>query len=228
MFTKNTNTALSLTALFLILVFIIIRVFGFFKIFDIAENSMSPTLKIEDKILITNILNEKIDGIIVFNYKDSLIGLQSFAFRVIGKAEDIIEIKRGFVYRNEKRLTEIETVHDYKITKKEYYFLKKNKEIISDYNLIKVKGDTLFICLQDKIAQRYNLNDRRFILPENYTDEYIEETYSQSWNKDFFGPLIIPEGKYFVLGDNRDNANDSRFIGLVDKEQIIGKVILKW
>jgi signal peptidase I len=43
------------------------------------------------------------------------------------------------------------------------------------------------------------------------------------------GQLIIPEGHYFVLGDNRDDSQDSRYWGFVPRENIIGKpLVIYW
>ncbi|MGH9425334.1 MAG: signal peptidase I [Terriglobia bacterium] len=41
--------------------------------------------------------------------------------------------------------------------------------------------------------------------------------------RDNFGPKVIPPSSYFMMGDNRDNSNDSRFWGVVDGKMVIGK-----
>ena len=45
-------------------------------------------------------------------------------------------------------------------------------------------------------------------------------------SRDSWGPLVIPSGKYFVLGDNRDNSSDSRYWGFVDETAIKGRPLV--
>lgn len=58
-----------------------------------------------------------------------------------------------------------------------------------------------------------------------------EEFLNGHTTKDFdtlsLGYETIPEGKYLVLGDNRENSLDSRTIGLIDEDDVLGKVSIK-
>jgi signal peptidase I len=48
-------------------------------------------------------------------------------------------------------------------------------------------------------------------------------TYSPT--RDNWGPIVVPDGSYFFLGDNRDGSRDSRFWGPIERWRLMGKPI---
>jgi signal peptidase I len=56
-------------------------------------------------------------------------------------------------------------------------------------------------------------------------DSFVPAAYR---SHDDWGPEVVPEGYYFVMGDNRNSSSDSRQWGFVPKRYIIGRVQVRW
>jgi signal peptidase I len=56
-------------------------------------------------------------------------------------------------------------------------------------------------------------------------DDYVPEDYR---GHDDWGPEVIPEGYYFVMGDHRNESSDSRQWGMVPTRYIVGRVQIRW
>jgi signal peptidase I len=93
-----------------------------------------------------------------------------------------------------------------------YYPLNPEKSFVK--RVIAEEGDQVRI-----VDGRVYRND----VPIN--DDYVPPEYR---SHDDWGPEVIPEGYYFVMGDHRNNSSDSRHWKFVPKKYIIGKVQLRW
>jgi signal peptidase I len=106
--------------------------------------------------------------------------------------------------------------------------------------LVAVSGDVVEMKNEKLIINGQNLAYSELISPVNLTPEYTGQQLAFNENllgKNHaiiqmperrairsFGPVTVPAGQYLMLGDNRDNSADSRYIGFVKRELITGQV----
>jgi signal peptidase I len=93
-----------------------------------------------------------------------------------------------------------------------YYPLNPDKSFVK--RVIAEEGDQVRV-----------VDGRVYVNEVPMSDDFVPPEYR---SHDDWGPQVIPEGYYFVMGDHRNNSSDSRHWGFVPKKYIIGKVQVRW
>ena len=187
--------------------------------FKIPSGSMIPTLLVGDFILVNKytygirlpVINKKVvdmntparGDVMVFRYPEN--PSLDYIKRVVGLPGDTIAYF-------DKRLTingeplEISSEGEYVHLDRLYASAQFREKL----------GDVEHAFLNDADKPAYVPQPRQFPQRENctYTNNGVRCT--------------VPEGHYFVMGDNRDDSSDSRFWGFVPEQNIVGKAFMIW
>ncbi len=203
---KNSSFKKNLISLFYaIIAALIIRSF-LYEPFSIPSGSMYPNLKVGDYLFVSK-----------FSYGFSKHSLP-FSIPVIPGRLFSKEPTRGeivvFKTPEDNRTDYIKRVVGLPGDSLE---MKDNVLIINDKE----------INITKKSIEKYksfNVSKNIEILPNNLSYEVYEfERAFEGLNTNNFNKIKIPLDYFFVLGDNRDNSQDSRFIGLIPRENLVGR-----
>lgn len=202
------------------------------KRYKVSSPSMSDTFKIGEVLTVVSKDNIERSDVVVFK-RTMDDKEEKWTFRVIGLPGDRVEIKEGKVFVNGGAFAEPATIKTpYKVTTTDVLNPNVAKDLEGGpvgenqfvFNLTKAQKDEL---AKNSVVK--SVEDD--VYPAGSMEEYIFMADSvNKWNTDNFGPIEVPkdpEPCYFLLGDNRHNAQDSRYIGFVKKSEVVGVVQLK-
>lgn len=226
---KKTLKIIFITLVSIFLIFQIGKWTGVLKSYTVSTSSSEPTLKVGKHFFTTNLIQPERFDFVTFKHRfqnEYMNGDYELVFRLCGVENDTIEIKEGILFVNG-----INADKNLKL-KQPFLFKQKgiqkvlNKIELHEYHMNFINHDSIIAQLTEdealKIGKKYS---ERII--ESETEPEIKKIYNENWNIDNFGPLIIPQNKIFVLGDNKGGSLDSRYLGLINTNQLIGTVIYK-
>lgn len=186
--------------------------------------SNEPTLKYGERFFASKLITPKRGDFIA--YYPEVPGSEHtvFVHRLCGLPGDTVEVRRGELYVNGRDADAGRTLaHHYALPTAAYWALPAAAR--RDTAVVAFVGDRAYrVALTPAEAQRAG-RARRLLLPPGEPDPYVSQHYPYPWNRDNFGPFVVPQARYFVLGDNRENALDSRYSKCPGTSRYVGTVL---
>ncbi|ARS40819.1 signal peptidase I [Sphingobacteriaceae bacterium GW460-11-11-14-LB5] len=212
-----------ITAVFFVILvcfWISIRFFGIFNTYKNVSAANEPNVAVDQIVTASNLKEAKRGDFVVVKTSG-----ERCIYRLCALAGDKIELKMGEVYLNGKLMVQnYDTKHSYNFSNKIYNDLVSSGKIKAEETMYAI-GDEIHMELIDAQAKKAGIYQYKEVKTPAYRDEQIEQQWSRKWNVDNFGPALVPKDSFFVLGDNRNNARDSRYIGFVKKSDLQGVVL---
>jgi signal peptidase I len=218
------GSGLALGALALVL-WVAGRLTHAFDFYHTPSDSNAPSFHIGDRFFASPLLTPRRLDFIVFRTERPEDGTTIFINRLCGLPGDAVELRRGRLFVNGQDLDAgLHLAHHYALARTD--FARLPRTLWKDTTAVQPIGDSLYqVGLPDADAARPALRAVRRVQREGYPNPAILRTFSVGRNEDNFGPVVVPPGAYFVLGDNRQNARDSRYIGWVRQTDVVGTVL---
>ena len=223
---KQRKTILIAPCVTLVAIWTIARLTNALAFYKVPTMANFPTIKPGDRIFGSSLLTAKRFDFITF-YVNGETGKEIRTNRICGLQGDTIEIKGGDLYINGKYSDSGLTLgHYFKLPTSE---LEKVQKLVDpkDASSIYSENDSLTANLADADIKLNSLKAVRVLQSPTERNEEVGRTFKTSNNADYFGPVVVPPNKYFVLGDNRSSAQDSRYLGFIDKADYITTVFNK-
>ena len=207
----------------IIALWIIGRLTRALRVHRVKNPANEPTIRPGKFILTTNLKKPRRFDLVTYRTVVPPGGMTTLTHRLCGLPGDLLEIKAGVLYVNGQDADKsLKLQHIFKMPAEDSVAItydEKQAYTIPPYT------NTLYIALEAGRVKREKLNCERYILPRGLRDEDIYSAFRQNWNRDHFGPLRVPKGVWFLIGDNRGNSRDSRQYGFIEQTKYLGTVI---